>query len=132
MYLIKRVLQMLAIAFVAVPVSAYADSWSCSSDNLVREVHVVRTTSAAVPCNVVYKKQTEGVEDQVLWSAENDEAYCAEKAKGLVAKLEANGWVCTETISDETGVNENIGESAPGSEEGETPAESDVESGSDS
>jgi hypothetical protein len=132
MYLIKHVSQILAVAILAVPVSAYADSWSCSHDNLVREVHIVRTTSAAVPCNVVYTKQTEGVEDQVLWSAESDEAYCTEKAKGLVAKLESNGWVCAETIRDDAIDNGNVGETAPASPEGEKDGEGMVESGSDS
>ncbi len=66
----------------------------------MREVHIERTTSAPVPCNVVYKKLTEGVEDQALWNAHNDENYCDEKAKGLIATLESAGWVCTETIHD--------------------------------
>lgn len=132
MYLIKRVFQILGVAFFAVPFSVYADSWSCSHDNLVREVHIVRTTSAAVPCNVVYKKQTEGVEDQVLWSADNDEAYCVDKAKGLVARLEASGWVCAETIQDEAIDNGDVGETAPASPEGEKAGEGTVESGSDS
>jgi hypothetical protein len=132
MYLIKRVFQIFTVAIFAVPVSAYADSWSCSHDNLVREVHIVRTTSAAVPCNVVYKKQTEGVEDQVLWSAENDEVYCAEKAKGLIDKLESNGWVCTETISDDAGGNGDVGDTAPVRQEGDKAGEEMVESGSDS
>jgi hypothetical protein len=105
MYLVKRSFQILAVAFLALPVNAYADAWSCSHDNLVREVHVVRTTSAPVPCNVVYKKQTEGVEDQIPWSAENDENFCMEKARALVATLESNGWVCTETIIDDGGDN---------------------------
>jgi hypothetical protein len=91
---------MLAVVLLAAPLSAYADSWSCSHDNDVREVHIERTTSSPVPCNVVYRKQTEGVEDQILWSANNDDSYCDEKAQGLVAKLESSGWVCTETISD--------------------------------
>jgi hypothetical protein len=85
-----------------------------------------------VPCNVVYTKQTEGVEDQVLWSAESDEAYCTEKAKGLVAKLESNGWVCAETIRDDAIDNGNVGETAPASPEGEKDGEGMVESGSDS
>jgi len=100
MRLINRTVQILVVALFAVPVSAYADSWSCSRDNNVREVHIERTTSAPVPCNVVYKKQTEGVEDQILWNANSDETYCEEKAKELVAKLESWGWVCIETISD--------------------------------
>jgi hypothetical protein len=133
MYLKKCILQILVVAVFAVPASAYAESWSCSNDNLVREVHVVRTTSDPVPCNVVYKKQTEGVEDQVLWSAESDEAYCIDKAKGLVVTLESSGWVCTETIVDDAVDNGNVGETAPVMEEGEKTAPEDkVESGSDS
>ena len=102
MHLINRTFQVLTITLLAVPISTYADSWSCSQGNDVREIHIERATSAPVPCNVVYKKQTEGVEDQVLWSANNDDSYCEEKAHGLVAKLESSGWVCAETISDET------------------------------
>ena len=110
MCLSKRTFQIVTAAFFAVPFSAGADSWSCSHDNLVREVHVARTTSAPVPCDVVYKKQTEGVEDQVAWHADNDENFCMEKARELVATLESNGWVCTETIIDDgndTGMNED-------------------------
>jgi len=123
MYLKKCILQISVVVVFALPVSAYAESWSCSNDNLVREVHVVRTNSDPVPCNVVYKKQTEGVEDQVLWSAENDEAYCIDKAKGLVATLEASGWVCTETIIEDAVDNGNVGEAAPVMEEGDKPAD---------
>lgn len=101
MHLIKRIFQILAIASFTLPFSAYADSWSCSKSNDVREVHVERTTPEPVPCHVLYKKQTEGVEDQVLWNANNDAAYCEEKAQGLIAKLESVGWVCTETIRDD-------------------------------
>ena len=133
MYLIKRCLQISAVVFFAAPVSAYAESWSCSNDNLVREVHIARTTSAPVPCNVVYKKQTEGVEDQVLWNAENDEAYCIEKAKELVATLESSGWVCAETIRDDAVDNGNVGETAPADDEGAAPSnEGMVESDTDS
>ena len=79
------------------PVVVYADSWSCSHDNDVREVHIM-STGAAVPCEVVYKKLTEGVEDQVLWNANNDASYCEDKARGFIEKLESWGWVCAETI----------------------------------
>ena len=88
---------------VITPLSAIADSWSCSHDNDVRELHIMRTTSSAVPCEVVYKKLTEGVEDQVLWNANNDAAYCEEKANSFIDKLESWGWVCAETIRDEAG-----------------------------
>ena len=101
MHMIKRISHILVITLFALPAGAYADSWSCSKNNDVREVHIQQPTSEPVPCIVVYKKQTEGVEDQILWSAENDEAYCEEKAKDLVAKLESRQWVCAETVSDE-------------------------------
>ena len=100
MHLIKRIFQILAIACFTLPFSVHADSWSCSKSNDVREVHIERTTSEPVPCHVLYKKQTEGVEDQVLWNANNDATYCEEKAQGLIAKLESVGWVCTETVRD--------------------------------
>jgi len=132
MYLIKRTFQILIVALFAIPVSAYADSWSCSHNNLVREVHVERTTSAPVPCQVVYKKQTEGVEDQILWNADNDEIYCAEKAKELVAKLESWGWVCTETIRDDAGDSGNDDETATGNDEGEKSDEVEGEIATDS
>lgn len=105
MSMMKRTFFSLVAAAFFFPVSAYADSWSCSKNNDVREVHIERPTAEAVPCNVVYKKQTEGVEDQVLWSAENDDSYCDEQAKGFITKLESWGWVCTETVREETGNN---------------------------
>ena len=102
MHLINRTFYILTAALLITPLSANADSWSCSHGNNVREVHIERPTSSPAPCNVVYKKQTEGFEDQTLWSASSDDSYCEEKAEAFVAKLESWGWVCTETISDET------------------------------
>lgn len=102
MQMINRSFQALLVTLFALPLNAYADSWSCSHGNDVREVHIERPTSSPVPCNVVYKKQTEGVEDQVLWNADNDDSYCEEKAQGFVEKLESWGWVCAETVREET------------------------------
>jgi hypothetical protein len=62
---------------------------------------VEQPTSAPVPCNVVYRKLTEGIEDQVLWNAQSDESYREEKARGFIEKLESLGWTCVETIRDE-------------------------------
>lgn len=87
-----------------IPLSAHADSWNCRLGNDVREVHTEQTTSAPVPCQVVYKKLTEGVEDQILWSAQNDAAYCDFKASAFVEKLESWGWICVETIRDDATV----------------------------
>lgn len=94
-------LKILSLALLAAPFSAYADSWSCRHDNDVREIHITQATSAAVPCSVVYKKLTEGVEDQTLWTANNDASYCETKAREFVDKQISWGWTCVETISDE-------------------------------
>ena len=91
----------IATALIAFSGSSYAESWSCRHDNNVREIHIVQETSSAVPCSVVYKKQTEGVEDQVLWTAMNDANYCVEKAAAFVEKQTIWGWTCVETIADE-------------------------------
>ena len=108
MHLINRTFQFLLLTFFIGTTSAYAESWSCSKGNDVRELHIERTTTEYVPCNVVYKKPTEGVEDQVLWNDENDDSYCEEKAQGFITKLESWGWVCTETVSEvQTDANSN-------------------------
>jgi hypothetical protein len=92
---------LLAAILLLLPLSAFAESWSCRYGNDVREVHIERTGSAPAPCEVVYKKLTEGVEDQVLWNAQHDGAYCDYQAKGFVEKLESWGWTCVETIRDD-------------------------------
>jgi hypothetical protein len=99
MQLIRRSTQFIAVAILGVSYGAHADSWNCSHDDLVREVQIEYPEGGSVPCNVIYKKQTEGFEDQVLWSAENEEGYCEEKAREFVGNLESWGWVCLETVS---------------------------------
>lgn len=103
MRLLNRAIPILTISLL-LPLSAHADSWSCRYGNDVREVHMEQTTSAPLPCQVLYRKLTEGVEDQILWTAENDASYCEFKAKGFIEKLESWGWTCVETIRDETAV----------------------------
>ncbi|MDH3387257.1 MAG: hypothetical protein OEN02_05065 [Gammaproteobacteria bacterium] len=97
---LNRTLTILVVA-LALPMTAAAESWSCRYSNDVREVHVLQTTPAPVPCEVIYKKLTEGAEDQVLWNAQNDETYCLAKATEFVDKLTSWGWTCVETIRDE-------------------------------
>ena len=94
-----HIVRIAAIVLFSISVNASADTWNCSHDDLVREVIIEYPQGGSIPCDVVYKKQTEGVEDQVLWSAENEEGYCEEKARELVANLESWGWVCLETVS---------------------------------
>lgn len=99
---INRTITLTSAVLLVLPFSAFADSWSCRHDNNVREIHIVQETDAEVPCSVVYKKLTEAVEDQVLWTANNDANYCQEKAQALVDKQTGWGWTCVETIADET------------------------------
>jgi len=93
--------KLLTITMLAMPFNTFADAWSCRHGNDVREIHIKLETAAPAPCSVVYKKLTEGVEDQVLWTAQNDGNYCEEKAKAFVEKQTGWGWTCVETISEE-------------------------------
>ena len=101
MQLLHRTIQVAALLAFSASFNVYADSWNCSQSDLVREVTIEYPEGGAVPCNVVYKKHTEGVEDQVLWSALNEEGYCEEKAREFIVKLESLGWVCLETVSSD-------------------------------
>lgn len=96
----NRTILVLSISLLT-SLNAYADSWSCRHGNDVREVHIERSTPEPAPCTVVYRKLTEGVEDQVLWNAQHDGAYCADQASGFITKLESYGWTCVETIRDD-------------------------------
>lgn len=97
----------LAIVLLTTPFAINAESWSCRHDNNVREIHIERAGSAPVPCSVVYKKLTEGVEDQVLWTAENEADFCDRKAREFVARQESWGWTCVETIQGKATDNSN-------------------------
>ena len=97
----SHILAVFVIA-MALPLGAQADAWSCRQADNVREVHVERMSPAPVPCQVVYRKLTEGAEDQVLWNAQHDETYCSNQAAAFIEKLESWGWTCVETIRDET------------------------------
>ena len=101
MRLLLRSMQIILMFVFSAAFNAYADSWNCSRSDLVREVITDYATGNSVPCDVVYKKQTEGFEDQVLWSADNLEGYCEDQARELVANLESWGWVCLETVNTE-------------------------------
>ena len=124
-----QITQVLSILALSICFNAHADSWNCSHTDLVREVVIeyLDPAGAPVPCNVIYKKQTEGFEDQVLWSAENLDGYCEEKAQDFIAKLESWGWVCLETVSAESDVeNESVADT-----ENEPDAESAPDAGSE-
>ena len=130
MCLKNRIINISLCTLIFAPVLVQADSWKCEYDSLIREVIIQRTTSSPVPCQVVYKKPTEGIDDQVVWSAEFEASYCEEKAADFVAKLQSYGWSCIEstggdenvpgdegegTIDSETGEDSDTGENATGS-----------------
>lgn len=118
-----HIIQGLTLTLLALPVAVQADSWSCRKDNDVREVHIVRPTGEPVPCEVVYKKLTEGAEDRVLWRADNNAAFCEEKAKGFVEKQVGWGWTCVETIAEKASEEASMA-AEPAAREEAAPAES--------
>ncbi|VAW60705.1 hypothetical protein MNBD_GAMMA11-1848 [hydrothermal vent metagenome] len=99
---------LLTAVLLSLSTGAFASSWSCRHNDNVREIHVEQSTSAPVPCSVVYRKLTEGVEDEVLWTAENDAGYCEDRAQGLVEKQTAWGWTCVETLSEKNSDDETL------------------------
>jgi peroxiredoxin len=86
----------MTVLLVAVPTGIYASSWSCSRNDHIREVIVEYTGQGSVPCRVIYKKPTEDMESLLLWTADNVEGYCEEKAKAFIEKLEAWQWSCSD------------------------------------
>ncbi len=86
------------IAALILPVVAVAQDqqkYQCTSGELTRRVEIFSEPGVAAPCEVHYYKDTEAPgERQVLWSAQNDAAYCASKAQDFVAKLTDMGWDC--------------------------------------
>lgn len=77
--------------------SAERSQSTCTSGSLVRRVVVeVGDLSTALPCEVVYWKDTEAPgARRVLWNARSDASYCDAKAAGLVDKLNGAGWNCS-------------------------------------
>ena len=66
------------------------------ADDPIRRVAMeVQDPSRDAPCEVVYWKDTEepGVRS-VLWRAQTDAGYCAQKAEELISRLRSVGWSC--------------------------------------
>ncbi len=86
-------------AFTLLPFAASAQgvsSYTCTYDEMVRRVEILTEPGVPVPCEVHYHKDTEAPgEHQVLWSAQNDAAYCESKTAEFVAQLEEWGWSCS-------------------------------------
>ncbi len=69
----------------------------CTHGNQTRVIEVVYKTDDVVPCEVRYAKEDSS---KVLWSANNAENYCEEKAATFVEKQKAWGWSCEVATAD--------------------------------
>jgi hypothetical protein len=97
MKIASLVIRTAAIALLAVPFSAQAESWTCKKGDKVHEIHIqLEVPGSPVPCSVVYKKVTEGTPDQTLWTASKNASFCEQKAKAVVDKQVSRGWSCEE------------------------------------
>lgn len=117
----QQSLQTATVLALCVSSGVYAGSWQCSHADLVRDIAIEYPDGGAVPCNVIYSKAMEGYDDQVLWSAMNEEGYCEKKALELVVKLETSGWICVQRGPAD--IIANTEAEQPGIPDSEQPAE---------
>ena len=89
------VIVLMATLLPALAAAQDSGKYQCTYGDLQRRVEIAHEPGVEVPCSVHYFKDTEMPgEQQILWSAQNDAAYCQTKASELVAKLEGWGWDC--------------------------------------
>lgn len=71
--------------------------YTCELQGLTRKVEIAyEAAPSKVPCAVNYYKNADAPEEaNVLWSAQNMEGYCEEKAAQFVDKLQSWGWSCS-------------------------------------
>ncbi len=86
----------LGVWIPAVAAAQSSRSFPCTQGNLTRRVEVVYSSPAEVPCEVRYFKESES-SPQVLWNATTQSGYCETQARGFVARLQAMGWVCSDS-----------------------------------
>jgi hypothetical protein len=84
-----------AVEKTTTPTSTSPSKYSCSLQGLVRRVEIIYSTDTSVPCDVTYYKDNEAPDEvNTLWSAQNLEGYCEQKAAEFVEKLQSWGWAC--------------------------------------
>lgn len=83
---------------VVLSVAAFGAETKCTSGSSGRKIEVVTGEGGKPPCEVKYTKEGE-TEAKTLWNAQNDSAFCTEKAAGLVDKLSSGGWKCEGDIA---------------------------------
>lgn len=106
-----------AVAALVLGSDAMAQSLVCTNDSLERLVELrYDNPGEAVPCSIVYTKPTEGVPEQVLWRAENEEGFCEARFEEFADKLSGWGWSCAEETGvdlDDADVAEEVEEAVP-------------------
>jgi len=91
----QMTIALMAALLPAIAAAQDSGKYQCTYGDLQRRVEIAHEPGVEVPCSVHYFKDTEMPgEQQVLWSAQNDAAYCQSKASEFVAKLEGWGWDC--------------------------------------
>jgi hypothetical protein len=86
----------LTVLIPAVAAAQSSRSYPCTQGSLTRRVEVAYSSSAEVPCEVRYFKESES-SPQVLWSATTQSGYCEAQARDFVARLQGMGWVCSDS-----------------------------------
>jgi hypothetical protein len=72
-----------------------AAEFQCWNGNLARRIEL-REGESTQGCEVRYWRNAAAPDSgQSLWRAERDPDYCAVRARGLIARLQAGGWTCT-------------------------------------
>lgn len=90
---------LMATLLPAVAIAQDSEKYKCTYGDMQRRVEIAHEPGVEVPCSVHYFKDTElPGEQQVLWSADSDPAYCQNKAVEFVAKLEGWGWDCGRSV----------------------------------
>lgn len=68
--------------------------WTCKKNGLTRKLVIAADPYGTLPCEIVYKKPTEGVPDTVIAKASRDFAFCESKAEEVALKLQNGDWEC--------------------------------------
>lgn len=68
--------------------------WTCKRGGIVRKLVIHAEPYGATPCEIVYKKPTEGIPDIVIARALRDFSFCESKAEEVALKLQNGDWDC--------------------------------------
>ena len=88
---------LLATLLAATPaLAAESIVYRCVMGNVERIIAVHYPHGETLPCEVHYSKP-EG--SQILWTAQNTEGYCEQRAENFVEKQRGWGWQCNKEVA---------------------------------